>query len=229
MASDGEKQRAFTIYLVFENNLFLSLYLDDKESYKWNQRKDVLTAKPIMATRPTKSSFALVKPMPPDVPNIPSSVFGFGSGAWIKKWEHLNQTPKTNAKLLTKNQPFKSLFSFLKLEKKIKTFLAGALVLDLKRANVLNLGDKEDDEEEEEEVWTGGSKRWVNGFGFSNGSLFKLNEWQVVLDVSNIVWAMASSWFSRNVEEEADEEEEEEKQVPSLFYRLTFAHFPLAF
>lgn len=87
-----------------------------------------------------------------------------------------NQTRKTNAKLLTKNQPFKSLFSFLKLEKKIKTFLAGALVLDLKRANVLNLGDKEDDEEEEEEVWTGGSKRWVNGFGFSNGSLFKLNE-----------------------------------------------------
>lgn len=122
------------------------------------------------------------------------------------------------------------MFSFLKLEKKIKTFLAGALVLDLKRANVLNLGDKEDDEEEEEEeVWTGGSKRWVNGFGFNNGSRFKLNEWQVVLDVSNIVWAMASSWFSCNVEEEAEEEEEEEKQVPLLFYRLTFAYFPFAF
>lgn len=37
-----------------------------------------LTAKPIMATRPTKSSLALVKPMPPDVPKIPSSTLGFG-------------------------------------------------------------------------------------------------------------------------------------------------------
>jgi hypothetical protein len=30
-----------------------------------------------MATRPTNSSFALVNPIPPEVPKIPSSVFSF--------------------------------------------------------------------------------------------------------------------------------------------------------
>ncbi len=38
-------------------------------------------AKPSMATRPTNSSFSLVKPIPPDVPKIPSSTFGLGLGA----------------------------------------------------------------------------------------------------------------------------------------------------
>lgn len=32
------------------------------------------TAKPSMATRPTKSSFALVNPNPPEVPKMPSSI-----------------------------------------------------------------------------------------------------------------------------------------------------------
>ncbi len=39
----------------------------------------ILTAKPIMATRHTKSSFCFVKPMPPEVPKRPSSTFGFGA------------------------------------------------------------------------------------------------------------------------------------------------------
>lgn len=40
----------------------------------------ILTAKPIIATRPTKSSFCLVKPIPPEVPKIPSSIFSFCFG-----------------------------------------------------------------------------------------------------------------------------------------------------
>lgn len=38
-----------------------------------------LTANPIIATRPTKSSFSLVKPIPPEVPKIPSSTLGFST------------------------------------------------------------------------------------------------------------------------------------------------------
>lgn len=46
-------------------------------SFEGEVARLILTAKPIMATRPTKSSFALVKPIPPEVPKIPSSTFGF--------------------------------------------------------------------------------------------------------------------------------------------------------
>jgi hypothetical protein len=52
----------------------------------------VLTANPSMATRPTKSSFSLVKPMPPDVPKMPSSIFGFGGGACRSRYMSLVST-----------------------------------------------------------------------------------------------------------------------------------------
>jgi hypothetical protein len=41
------------------------------------EKTNTHTANPNMATRPTNSSFALVNPIPPEVPKIPSSVFSF--------------------------------------------------------------------------------------------------------------------------------------------------------
>jgi len=55
--------------------------LHAKDLTKFSKAGHGLTANPIMATRPTKSSFCLVKPMPPEVPKMPSSTFGFGGGA----------------------------------------------------------------------------------------------------------------------------------------------------
>jgi hypothetical protein len=44
-----------------------------------------LTANPIIATRPTKSSFSLVKPIPPEVPKIPSSTLTLGFSTYRRR------------------------------------------------------------------------------------------------------------------------------------------------
>lgn len=51
-----------------------------------------LTENPIIATRPTKSSFSLVKPIPPEVPKMPSSTLGLGSTYRTKRFHVKNQT-----------------------------------------------------------------------------------------------------------------------------------------
>lgn len=52
------------------------------------ERKKGLTANPSMATRPTKSSLALVNPIPPEVPKMPSSVFP--PAAWKTRHHHIS-------------------------------------------------------------------------------------------------------------------------------------------
>lgn len=138
-------------------------------------RKEKLTAKPIIATRPTKSSFCLVKPIPPDVPKIPSSTLGFS----------FTTTCKIKP-LLLENIQWKIIENDEKKKKKElrKTFLAGAaLVLDLKRATVVV-------DEERGEVFLGDSKIWEKGCGLSRWISDGCSPLTTGFAVSSIAWAM---------------------------------------
>ena len=78
-------------------------------------------------------------------------------------------------------------------KKNMNTFLAGALVFDLKTATVVR-----GQYEEEDEVGRGEKNKWEIGFGlilWSNGSdPLRSPAWlEGTLAVSNIAWAMAFS------------------------------------
>lgn len=111
-----------------------------------------------MATRPTNSSFFLVNPMPPEVPNIPSSTFSCGfAGACHRTRNKQKKKKKTNMEFRDSD------LIIMEVDGGVRTFFTGAaLVFDLKRARVVNAG-----EEVEEEVGSGGRRRWEKGLGLS--------------------------------------------------------------